>query len=156
MLRRILATQDQVSLTVVRIFLGLVYFPHGAQKVLGWFGGHGFSATLQQFTQNMQIPLVFALLAICAEFFGSLGLIVGLFTRIAAFGIAATMTVAVFMVHLPNGFFMNWSGKQAGEGFEFHILAVGMALSLMIGGGGKWSLDRFIAGRNEEEDRNLR
>lgn len=144
MLKRILATQDALSLTVLRLFLGLVMLPHGAQKLLGWFGGHGFSATMQHFTDGMGIPFVFALLAILAESFGSLGLIVGLCTRIAALGVGVTIGVAALMVHLENGFFMNWTGKQTGEGFEFHLLVVGMALALVIGGGGKWSLDRLI------------
>lgn len=146
MLQRLLATRDDIAPTVLRIFLGLVILPHGAQKVLGWFGGHGFSATMQTFTDTMGIPYIFALLAVAAEFFGSLGLIVGLCTRIAAFGVGTTIGVAAVMVHIPNGFFMNWTGKQAGEGFEFHLLVVGMALSLIISGGGKWSLDHLIAG----------
>lgn len=150
MLKRIMATHDDWSLIALRIFLGVVMLPHGAQKVLGWFGGVGFSATLHHFTDGMGIPLVFALLAIIAEFFGALGLIVGLLTRIAAFGVGVTLGVAALMVHIENGFFMNWTGKQAGEGFEFHILVVGMALALVIGGGGRWSLDRKIAGSGTE------
>lgn len=145
MLKKILATRDAWSLTVVRVALGLVMLPHGAQKVLGWFGGHGFAGTMQHFTEGMGIPYLFALLAIVAEFFGSLGLIVGLLTRVAAFGVGATIGVAAFLVHLQNGFFMNWSGKQAGEGFEFHLLVVGMALALVIDGGGRFSLDRALA-----------
>lgn len=119
-------------------------FPHGAQKVLGWFGGHGFSATLDAFTGKMGIPLVFALLAIAAEFLGSLGLIVGLLTRVAALGITCVMLVATLMVHLQNGFFMNWFGNKQGEGFEYHLLAMAIGLALMIQGGGRWSLDRLI------------
>ncbi|ACH37555.1 DoxX family protein [Citrifermentans bemidjiense Bem] len=145
MFNKILATRDDINLTIVRVFLGLVFFPHGAQKMLGWFGGPGFSGTMQMFTQNMKVPMVFAFLAICAEFLGSLGLLVGLCTRIAAFGILSNMAVAIFMVHLPNGFFMNWTGKQSGEGFEYHLLVLGMALALIVGGGGKASLDRKIA-----------
>lgn len=150
--RRILATQDDVSLTVLRLFLGLVMLPHGLQKLLGWFGGRGFSGTMQGFTDDMGIPFVFALLAIVAESFGSLGLIVGLCTRIAAFGVGVTIAVAALLVHLPNGLFMNWSGKKAGEGFEFHLLVVGMALALVIGGGGKWSLDGLISARRKKPD----
>lgn len=145
MFKKILATRDDINLTIVRLFLGIVFFPHGAQKMLGWFGGPGFSGTIQMFTQNMKVPVVFAFLAICAEFFGSLGLVVGFCTRIAALGILSNMVVAIFMVHLPNGFFMNWAGKQAGEGFEYHLLVLGMALALIVGGGGKGSLDRKIA-----------
>lgn len=152
MLRRLLATQDDVSLTVLRLFLGLVMLPHGLQKLFGWFGGRGFSGTMQGFTDGMGIPFVFALLAIIAESFGALGLIVGLCTRVAAVGVGATIAVAALLVHLPNGFFMNWSGKKAGEGFEFHLLVVGMALALIIGGGGKWSLDSLISARRKKPD----
>jgi len=148
MLTSLLKTKDDSASLVLRVMLGVVMFPHGAQKVLGWFGGYGLAGTLHYFTDTMGIPLAFAVLAIAAEFLGSIGLVVGLFTRLAAFGIACEMAVAVFMVHLPNGFFMNWSGKQAGEGFEFHLLAIAIALALMIKGGGRWSMDRlFKAGR---------
>jgi len=145
-LRRVLTTQDDLSLTVLRIFLGMVILPHGAQKLLGWFGGHGFAGTMQHFTEQMGIPFVFALLAILAESLGTMGLIVGLCTRIAALGVGVTIGVAALLVHIENGFFMNWTGRKAGEGFEFHLLVVGMALALVIGGGGKWSLDRLITG----------
>jgi putative oxidoreductase len=141
MLRKLMATQPRVSLLLLRLLLGGVMFPHGAQKVLGWFGGQGLNATITGFTQHMGIPLVFAWLAIAAEFLGSLGLIVGLLTRVAAFGIAMVMAVAVLMVHGSN-FFMNWAGTQKGEGFEYHILAIAAALVLMIDGGGLASLDR--------------
>jgi putative oxidoreductase len=148
MLTSLLKTKDDSASLVLRVMLGVVMFPHGAQKVLGWFGGYGLAGTLHYFTDTMGIPLAFAILAVAAEFLGSIGLLVGLFTRLAAFGIACNMAVAIFMVHLPNGFFMNWSGKQAGEGFEFHLLVIAIALALMIKGGGRWSMDRlFKAGR---------
>lgn len=143
-MRLLLATEDTVSLTILRIFLGVVMLPHGAQKMLGWFGGHGFSDTMNMFTHNMGIPYIFALAAIFAEFFGSLGLITGLCTRIAALMVGTNIAVAAILVHLHNGFFMNWTGKQAGEGFEYHILVVGMSLALVVAGGGKWSLDRLL------------
>jgi putative oxidoreductase len=123
----------------------VVFFPHGAQKVLGWFGGYGFAGTMGFFTQQLHVPALFAFLAIAAEFAGSLGLIVGLLTRVAAFGILANVLVAVAMVHSKVGFFMNWEGNQKGEGFEFHLLAIGMALALMLAGGGKLSADRALA-----------
>jgi putative oxidoreductase len=115
-------------------------FPHGAQKVFGWFGGHGFKGTMKSFTGS-GIPTVFALLAIAAESLGSLALAVGLLTRVAAFGIACVMLVAIVTVHRLNGFFMNWEGNQKGEGFEYHLLALAMAISLIIVGAGAWSLD---------------
>src|SRR5271170_5202450 len=114
-LHTLLKTNDSASGFIARLTLGVVMFPHGAQKVLGWFGGYGFDATLHSFTTKMGIPVVFALLAFAAEFLGSIGLIVGALTRIAAFAIACEMLVAIFAVHLPNGFFMNWTGHQAGE-----------------------------------------
>jgi putative oxidoreductase len=147
MLNALFRTDNDASSLVLRVMLGVVFFPHGAQKVLGWFGGHGLEGTLGFFTQTMGLPLVVAALVIAAEFLGALGLIAGLLTRLAAFGILCVMTGAIFMVHLPHGFFMNWSGKQAGEGFEFHLLAIAIALALMLKGGGRWSLDRLIARR---------
>jgi len=126
---------------VLRLVLGSVFFAHGAQKVLGWFGGYGLGPTLQMFTQYMHIPAPFAWLAIAAEFLGGLGLIFGVFTRLAAFGIAVDMIVAVAMVHWKNGFFMNWGGKQAGEGFEYHLLAIAICIALMMMGAGRASID---------------
>ncbi len=150
MFRKLMETQPRVSLLLLRLLLGVVMFPHGAQKALGWWGGHGLSATIQGFTTHMGIPLVFAWLAVAAEFLGSVGLIVGLLTRVAAFGIGVVMVVAVLMVHAGNGFFMNWMGNQKGEGFEYHLLAAAAALVLMIDGGGKASLDRALtAGRDD-------
>ena len=145
MCKELIETKEDVSALALRVMLGIVFFPHGAQKVLGWFGGHGFSATLDAFTHKMHIPLVLALLAIAAEFLGSLMLIFGFLTRLAAFGIAIVMAVAIYMVHWQNGFFMNWSGMQKGEGFEYHLLAFAIALALMIKGAGSFSLDRNIS-----------
>ncbi|MEI8233184.1 MAG: DoxX family protein [Verrucomicrobiota bacterium] len=138
-------TDAAISTLILRLTLGVVFLPHGAQKVLGWFGGYGYSATMAFFTGQMHIPALFAFLAIAAEFAGAIGLILGLFTRVAALGIAANMAVAIAMVHSANGFFMNWSGAQKGEGFEYHLLAIGIAVALMIRGGGKWSADAAIA-----------
>jgi putative oxidoreductase len=140
-------TNNSFAPTLARLTLGIVMFPHGAQKVLGWFGGYGFNGTLHSFTDQMHIPAVFAVLAIAAEFLGSLGLITGFLSRIAALGIAVNMIVAVKMVHGANGFFMNWFGNQKGEGFEYHFLAIGLALIVIIYGAGKASLDAAIAGR---------
>jgi putative oxidoreductase len=145
MLKRISQTPDDWVLTVLRLVLGVVFLAHGSQKMLGWFGGYGFKATMGFFTQTAHIPAVFAFLAIAAEFFGGLGLIVGLLSRIAAFGITVNMLVAIFMVHLPNGLFMNWTGQQKGEGFEYHLLVLAITVALMIRGGGAFSLDRMIS-----------
>ena len=141
----LLQTDSGVVGFILRITLAVVMFPHGAQKVLGWFGGHGFRGTMKYFTDS-GIPAVFVRLAIAAEFLGSLGLAVGLLTRIAAFGIACVMLVAIVTVHWPNGFFMNWYGNQKGEGFEYHLLASGIAITLIIVGAGGWSLDGALVG----------
>ncbi len=138
-------TNDNVAPLVARLTLGLVIFPHGAQKALGWFGGYGYSGTMGFFTGTMHIPALFAFLAIAAEFAGALALIAGAFSRVAALGIAAVMAVAIATVHSGNGFFMNWNGNQKGEGFEYHLLALGLALIVMIAGGGKASVDGLLS-----------
>jgi putative oxidoreductase len=148
MLKKIIGTDDSVSLFVLRLMLALVFFPHGAQKVFGWFGGSGFSATMGFFVEKAGVPTVLAFLAIMAESAGVLALFAGLFTRVAAVGIAVNMIICAAGNHVKNGFFMNWMGKQPGEGFEYHILAVAISLALIISGGGRWSLDRMISKRD--------
>jgi putative oxidoreductase len=143
-LQLLFKTNDSTAPLIARLMLGLVMFPHGAQKMLGWFGGYGFTGTMNFFTGTMHIPAVFVFVAILAEFAGSLGLIAGLFSRVAAFGIASVMTVAILTAHAANGFFMNWYGNQKGEGFEYHLLAIGLALIVLIHGGGKASLDSVM------------
>jgi putative oxidoreductase len=143
-MKRLLGTSNDVSLTILRLVLGVVFLAHGAQKMLGWFGGHGFHGTMASFT-GMGIPAPVAFLIICTEFFGGLGLIVGLLTRIASLGIAGLMIGAIFMVHLPNGFFMNWMGTQKGEGIEYHLLAIAMAAALLLRGAGKFSADHALS-----------
>ena len=144
MIRKLVATDDNPATSILRVVLGIVFFAHGAQKMLGWFGGFGFSATMGLFTGMMHIPAPLAFLAIAAEFFGGLGLMVGFLTRIAAFGIAVNMLVAIATVHMPFGFFMNWTGTQRGEGFEYHLLVLAMTGFLMIRGAGAFSVDRAI------------
>ncbi len=124
-------TNDETALLILRLGHAAVMFPHGAQKVPGWFGGQGFSPTMKFFTEGSPIPAPFAFLAILAEFGGSIASFLGLLKRLSAFGIGTTMVVAVLMVHLPNGFFMNGSGKQVGEGFEYPILALVIAIALI-------------------------
>ncbi|HEY3931438.1 MAG TPA: DoxX family protein [Verrucomicrobiae bacterium] len=138
-------TSNSFAPLIARLTLGIVMFPHGAQKALGWFGGYGFSGTMNFFTQQMHIPAPLAFLAIAAEFAGSIGLILGCLSRIAAFGIATNMVVAILTVHAANGFFMNWFGTQKGEGFEYHLLAIGLALVVIVCGAGKASLDNLFA-----------
>jgi putative oxidoreductase len=145
MLRRILATDDSTATATLRLVLGVVFFAHGAQKMLGWFGGPGFSGTMGMFTGYLHVPAPLAFLAIAAEFFGGLGLILGFLTRIAAFGIAINMVVAIALVHSSFGFFMNWTGTQKGEGFEYHLLTLAITAFLVIRGAGAFSVDRAIA-----------
>jgi putative oxidoreductase len=145
-MRRLLSTPNDFTLTIVRLVLGIVFFAHGAQKMLGWFGGYGFTGTMGFFTHQMGIPAPLAFLAIAAEFFGGLGLLVGLLSRVAAFGIAVNMLVAILTVHIHNGFFMNWTGNQKGEGFEYHLLAIALLVVVMVKGAGALSIDRVLAG----------
>ena len=119
-------------------------FAHGAQKMLGWFGGYGFQGTIGFFHEQLKIPSVFAFLAIMAEFLGSICQLLGLFTRVAALGIAIVMLAAIFMVHLRVGFFSNWFGNQKGEGFEYHLLAIALCVVLLARGAGAFSLDRML------------
>ena len=145
MIRRFFKTDGTISGTILRVLLGIVIFPHGAQKLLGWFGGGGFDASMRMFESNFHIPTIFALLAILAESVGAVALIAGFFTRVAALAISVNMLVAVALVHGKVGFFMNWTGTGKGEGFEYHILAVAIGLALMIKGGGRWSVDGVVA-----------
>ena len=149
-LQLLIQTNSSFGPLIARLVLGFVMLPHGLQKTFGLFGGHGFAGTMQFFTGMMHIPAVFALLAITAEFAGALGLIFGLFSRVAALGIASVMMVAIITVHGANGFFMNWMGTQKGEGFEYHLLAIGLALVVMIQGAGKASLDGLIANSDQK------
>jgi putative oxidoreductase len=144
MLRKLLHTNNDAVLTIVRLVLGVVFFAHGAQKMLGWFGGYGYGATLGFFEHN-GIPAVFAFLAIAAEFFGGIGLLLGLLSRVAAFGITCNMLVAIATVHHRFGLFMNWTGQQKGEGFEFHLLALAITFLIMVRGAGALSLDRLLS-----------
>jgi putative oxidoreductase len=145
MLRKLISTDNDSATAVLRFVLGVIFFAHGAQKMLGWFGGYGFSGTMGFFTDVMHIPVLFAFLALTAEFFGGLGLILGFLTRIAALGIFFNMVVAIAMVHYRFGFFMNWTGAQKGEGFEYHLLVLAITAFLMIRGAGAVSIDRVLA-----------
>ena len=143
-LGNVVRTTPDLVLFTIRLLLALVIWPHGAQKVLGWFGGYGFRGTMGFFTKTMGIPAPLAFLAITAEFVGPVALALGLFGRVAALGIATVMVVAAMTSHLSNGFFMNWFGNQKGEGFEFHILALAIAAAIMIGGSGAFSVDYHL------------
>ena len=147
MFRKRLATSPDPTLAFMRVMLGIVFFPHGAQKLLGWFGGYGFSGTMGFFTTQAHIPAPIAFLVICTEFFGSLALIFGFLTRIAAFAIAFEMFVAVLMIHIHMGFFMNWFGNQKGEGFEYHLLVFAVAIPIMFRGAGGFSVDHALSSK---------
>lgn len=141
---RLLATQPIMALAALRVFLGVVMFPHGAQKLVGWFGGYGWSGTMRFFSDTIGLPGVLGAGIILFEFFGPLLLIAGLGTRALAAGFAVLMIGAIATVHAEHGFWMNWAGTQAGEGFEYHLLVIGICLALALAGGGRWSLDRKL------------
>ena len=146
-MNRLFQTEDRWAPFILRIMLALVIFPHGAQKLLGWYGGNGFEGTLGFFTQQMGLPWLIAFLVIMGESIGALALAAGFMTRFTAASLGVIMLGAIGTVHWPNGFFMNWFGQQAGEGFEYHLLVIGMGLSLMMTGAGKWSVDQVIERR---------
>ncbi len=134
---------------VVRLALGVIFCAHGAQKMLGWWGGSGFSGTVEQFTKN-GMPAPLAVLVIVAEFFGGLGVLFGALTRLAAFGIACVMVGAIFTVHLQYGFFINWYNVPGkGHGIEANLAYLAMALSLMVSGAGALSIDGLWRGGDD-------
>ncbi len=140
-------TDDSWASLILRVVLGGVIFAHGAQKLFGWFGGFGYEGTMGFFTQKMGLPWLVAFLVIIGESLGSLGLIAGFLTRFTAASFIVIMIGAITSSHLPHGFFMNWFGQQAGEGFEYHLLVIAMSAALAIVGGGRWSVDGWIAYR---------
>lgn len=145
-MKKILATNpSNIYALIARIFLGVVIFPHGAQKLFGWFGGYGYEGTMGFLTGGAGLPWIVAFLVIIIEFFAALFLIFGFATRIAAFGIIVNFLGVLFSTHIHNGFFMNWSMQaNKGEGFEYFLLLFGLALISLIGGGGRASVDAAI------------
>jgi len=131
---------DNIASMILRISFAIMMLPHGAGKLFGIWGGFGFEKTMYHFTENLGVPYILALIAILIEFFSSIFILLGWQTRINAFLLASVMLVASTF-HFQHGFYMNWFGQKTGEGFEFHILAVGMMLALTFLGGGKYSLD---------------
>ena len=145
MLEKMLKTDNRdVTGLVARVVLGVVILPHGLQKLLGLFGGYGLSATVEYFSNSMGIPVFIGFLIVMAESFGALFLILGLISRVSSLGILLIMFGAIKMAHYQHGFFMNWFGNQKGEGFEYHLLVIGLSLIVLLGGGGKWSLDDIL------------
>ena len=143
-MKTLFQTDESWAGFTLRLTLGLVMFPHGAQKLLGWYGGYGFAGTMGFFTETMHLPWIVAFLVIVGESFGSIALLLGLLTRFTAASFIVIMLGAITTSHLPNGFFMNWFGKQAGEGYEYHLLVIGIAVALLVTGAGRWSADRII------------
>jgi putative oxidoreductase len=141
---KIFRTNDNSATTILRVVLGIILFPHGAQKLLGWFGGYDFNGTMGFLTGAAGLPWIIAFLVIAIEFFGALALIFGFATRIVAAGIISLFTGIILTSHLTNGFFMNWSGNLKGEGYEFHLLIIGIAIALLVSGAGKWSVDHLL------------
>ncbi|HZP02966.1 MAG TPA: DoxX family protein [Terriglobia bacterium] len=151
-----LAAREEWAPLFLRLSLGLVFLAHGAQKLLGWFGGSGWNGTMQYFTQTLHIPTVFAALVIVLEFFGGAALLAGAFTRWTALLLGIEMVVAALKVHLANGFFMNWANTpNAGHGIEFNVILVGALAALLVMGGGRLSLDAALTrpfNLNEKEE----
>ncbi len=144
LLRALVATDDRIAPAVARVTLGAVILPHGLQKTLGLFGGYGFSDTMGFLTGAVGLPSVVALAVILAESVGALALIAGLGSRLNAALIGAVMIGATLTAHLQHGFFMNWAGSPGGEGFEYHLLALGLAAVVILAGGGRASVDRWL------------
>jgi putative oxidoreductase len=145
MLELLLKTDAGIAGLLLRCLLAIAIFPHGAQKALGWYGGFGIAGTLGYF-KGLGIPTPIGVLGIAAEFLGPLLLVAGFGTRVAAFGIACMMLGAAWLVHRPYGFFLNWFGQHplGKEGFEYQVLAFGLAVVLTVLGGGKWSVDGLL------------
>ncbi len=138
-------TYPSWSLLIVRVVLGVIFFAHGAQKLFGWFGGYGLKGTIGYFQQALKIPAPLTVLAALTECFGGLAVLVGFLSRPAALGLAIVMLVAIAKVHIPNGFFINWSLQQGkGHGYEMNLALIAMAAAVMVGGGGAFSVDRLI------------
>jgi len=145
LVQQLLKTHPNIGFSIARLTLGIVIFPHGAQKLLGLFGGYGFTATMESFTTQMGLPSLIAFSIIMIEFFGSISLMLGLFSRFWALSLIGMFIGIIYMTQLEHGFFMNWFGNQAGEGYEYSILIIGLALTIIVNGSGKWSIDSLIS-----------
>ncbi len=145
LVKQFLKTNPNGGLSIPRLILGLVIFPHGAQKLLGLFGGYGYSATMESLTTQMNLPSIVAFSVIMIEFFGSISLILGFFSRFWSTALICMFTGIIITTQLEHGFFMNWFGNQAGEGYEYSLLIIGLALTIVVNGSGKWSIDGLIS-----------
>lgn len=144
MMEQFFSSQNNWAGLLLRVTIAVVLFPHGAQKLLGWFGGYGFDGTMQYFTQTVKLPYIIGLLVILIEFFAPIALVLGVGSKILAAVIAILFVGIMLTSHLNFGFFMNWMGNQAGEGLEYFLLAIGASLALMLNGSGKFSIDNLI------------
>lgn len=145
LVKQLLKTNPIIGFSIARWTLGLVIFPHGAQKLFGLFGGYGYPATMESLTTQMGLPSIVAFSVIMIEFFGSISLVLGFFSRFWALSLAGMFTGIIITTQLEHGFFMNWFGNQAGEGYEYSLLIIGLALSVVVNGSGKWSIDSLIS-----------
>ena len=144
MLLHLISTDSDWTLCMIRIILGVVFFAHGSQKLLGWFGGPGLKETVHTLHESLGLPIPLALLAVAAEFLGGLGLIAGLMGRVAAGGIALVMLAAIVMVHRRYGLFLDWFGDRKGHGYEYHLLAITLATAIVVKGSGAASMDHLL------------
>jgi putative oxidoreductase len=144
MLQLLFSTDNTLAGLILRLTIGLIMLPHGAQKMLGLFGGYGLKATMRYFTETMQLPWFISLLVILIEFIGAIGLLLGFGSKIWAVLFIIVMIGAIVTTNYSNGFFMNWFGNQKGEGFEYHILVIGLCIALVVTGSGKLALDNLL------------
>jgi len=144
MMQLLFSTQNDWVGLILRVALGGIMFPHGAQKLFGWFGGYGFTATMDFFTNSMKLPWALSIIVILIESIGAMALIFGLGSRVWALGLLTIMMGAIFTTNAKNGFFMNWFGNQSGEGYEYHLLVICICFAIMLTGSGKYSIDGLI------------
>lgn len=151
MKRNLFATDNSYNWLILRVALGIVILPHGLQKTFGLFGGFGWDASMNYFTGHVGVPAILGALVILIESLGAVLLIAGFAGRINAFLLGIVMVGAFFKDHIHNGFFMNWFGNQPGEGFEYDLLVWGIAIVLTINGSGRFSIDRWLARRYDNQ-----
>ena len=144
MMNKMLNTESNWGALIARLTLGIVLFPHGAQKMLGMLGGYGFKGTMDAFTNQLHLPWIVGFGVIMIEFFGSIFLVLGFASRLWSLAITGLFTGIIFTTHLEHGFFMNWFGNQAGEGYEYALLIIGIAVAVLINGSGKYALDNQL------------
>lgn len=140
MIGSLTGTNADWIVTIACIVLGVIFFAHGAQKMLGWYGGPGLASSMRTFTEHLHLPSTLAFLVIAGELFSG----IGLFSRIAALFIVLTMAGAIATVHFRFGLFLNWFGTQKGHGIEYHLLAIALALIVVVKGAGAFSLDHLV------------